>query len=96
MKIDYDVIVIGAGQAGLAMGHHLSNTNLTYLIIDKCKRIGDVWRERDMTLLFYLQHVLIVPFLDCGLKEIKTIIQLKMKLLITYPFMQRIFLYPYR
>ena len=42
----YDVIIIGAGQAGLAMGYYLNQTNLSFLILDKGERIGEVWRNR--------------------------------------------------
>ena len=37
----YDVVVIGAGQAGLAMGYYLKQTNLSFLIIDKGNAIGE-------------------------------------------------------
>lgn len=39
-------LVIGAGQAGLAVGYHLSRRDLPYLIIDANERIGDAWRNR--------------------------------------------------
>ena len=42
----YDVIVIGGGQAGLSMGYYLRQTNLSFLILDKGERIGEVWRNR--------------------------------------------------
>lgn len=38
--------MIGAGQAGLAMGYYLKKSGLSYKILGKEKRIGDVWRER--------------------------------------------------
>ena len=41
-----DVLVIGAGQAGLATGYHLRRSGLNFLIIDASERIGDSWRER--------------------------------------------------
>jgi putative flavoprotein involved in K+ transport len=41
-----DVLVIGAGQAGLALGHELSQTELRFLLVDRHDRIGDSWRER--------------------------------------------------
>ncbi|CAK6471646.1 putative oxidoreductase CzcO [Peribacillus frigoritolerans] len=42
----YDVIVIGAGQAGLSMGYYLNSTDLSFLILDKGKEVGEVWRKR--------------------------------------------------
>ncbi|HSJ45383.1 MAG TPA: lycopene cyclase family protein [Euzebyales bacterium] len=30
----HDVVVIGAGQAGLAMGHHLQRLGLDFVILD--------------------------------------------------------------
>jgi putative flavoprotein involved in K+ transport len=42
----YDVIVIGAGQAGLSMGYFLKQTKLSFLILDKGSSIGETWRNR--------------------------------------------------
>jgi putative flavoprotein involved in K+ transport len=42
----YDVVVIGAGQAGLAAGHQLASRGLRFLILDANERIGDQWRAR--------------------------------------------------
>lgn len=42
----YDVIIIGAGQAGLSMGHYLKQTNLSFLILDKANEIGETWKDR--------------------------------------------------
>src|SRR6266487_1089372 len=42
----YDVIVIGAGQAGLALGYYLSKRGLRFAIIDGHARVGDIWRSR--------------------------------------------------
>ena len=42
----YDVVVIGAGQAGLATGYFLKRTGLKFLILDANARVGDVWRRR--------------------------------------------------
>ena len=41
-----DVIVIGAGQSGLAAGYYLAQRGLRFVILDANARIGDVWRER--------------------------------------------------
>ena len=42
----YDVIVIGGGQAGLSVGHHLAKQNLRFVILDENERVGDSWRKR--------------------------------------------------
>ncbi len=42
----YDVIIIGAGQAGLSMGYFLKKSHLSFLILDKANVVGDVWRSR--------------------------------------------------
>ena len=42
----FDTIVIGAGQAGLAVGHHLAARDLDFVILDGERRVGDGWRRR--------------------------------------------------
>jgi putative flavoprotein involved in K+ transport len=42
----FDVIVIGAGQAGLSVGYHLARTGARFLILDANERVGDSWRNR--------------------------------------------------
>ncbi len=39
-------LVIGGGQAGLAVGYHLSQAGVPFLIIDANPRTGDSWRNR--------------------------------------------------
>ena len=41
-----EVVVIGAGQAGLAMGHFLSQQDREFLIVDGAPSIGAAWRAR--------------------------------------------------
>jgi putative flavoprotein involved in K+ transport len=41
-----DVLVIGAGQAGLALGRYLQRQEARFLLVDAGDRIGDVWRSR--------------------------------------------------
>jgi putative flavoprotein involved in K+ transport len=42
----FETVVIGGGQAGLSVGHHLARRNLSFVILDACERIGDSWRKR--------------------------------------------------
>jgi putative flavoprotein involved in K+ transport len=42
----FDTVVIGGGQAGLAMGHHLKARNLDFVILESDARVGDGWRHR--------------------------------------------------
>jgi putative flavoprotein involved in K+ transport len=42
----FDVIVIGAGQAGLALGHHLAARGADFLLFDAAPEIGHSWRTR--------------------------------------------------
>jgi len=42
----YETIVIGAGQAGLAMGYYLKQNNKRFLILDKGQALGEVWKIR--------------------------------------------------
>ena len=48
-----DVPVIGGGQAGLAMGYHLTQRGLSFQIVDAGAEIGETSRSRwDSLLLF--------------------------------------------
>ena len=40
------VLVIGAGQAGLAAGYHLRRAGMAFTIVDASRRVGDSWRQR--------------------------------------------------
>src|SRR5919112_65632 len=42
----FDVLVVGAGQAGLAMAWHLARRGLRYLLIDAAPEVGHSWRTR--------------------------------------------------
>jgi putative flavoprotein involved in K+ transport len=42
----HDVIVIGGGQAGLAMGYQLAQRGISFVILEAHERIGDSWRQR--------------------------------------------------
>jgi putative flavoprotein involved in K+ transport len=39
-------VIIGGGQAGLAVGYHLAKRGLPFLILDAGERVGDTWRRR--------------------------------------------------
>ena len=39
-------LVIGGGQAGLAMGYQLARRKLSFRILDAHDRVGDAWRKR--------------------------------------------------
>lgn len=51
--MNYDVIVIGAGQAGLAIGYYLKKNNLSFLILDGSKEPGESWRKRYDSLILF-------------------------------------------
>jgi putative flavoprotein involved in K+ transport len=41
-----ETVVIGGGQAGLSVGHHLARQGRPFLILDANQRVGDAWRNR--------------------------------------------------
>jgi putative flavoprotein involved in K+ transport len=49
----HEVVVIGAGQAGLAAGYHLAQRGVEFVILEASPRVGDVWRDRYDSLLLY-------------------------------------------
>ncbi|MEJ8547710.1 flavin-containing monooxygenase [Brevibacillus borstelensis] len=57
----YEVIVVGAGQAGLAIGYYLKQRGISCLLLDKHKQIGEAWRKR------YDSLVLFTPREQCDL-----------------------------
>jgi len=42
----FETVIIGGGQAGLAVGYHLAKRERSFLILDANQRIGDSWRKR--------------------------------------------------
>ncbi len=42
----FETIVIGGGQAGLAVGHHLARRGRSFVILEAGDRIGESWRNR--------------------------------------------------
>ncbi len=69
------VLVIGAGQAGLAAGYHLRKAGLDFVVVDRGPRIGASWRARYASLtLFTPRSFSQLPGLDlprraCGLRD---------------------------
>jgi putative flavoprotein involved in K+ transport len=42
----FDTVVIGGGQAGLAMGCFLAQQDRDFVVVDSGSRVEDVWRSR--------------------------------------------------
>ena len=42
----HDTVVIGGGQAGLAIGYYLSRQRRDFVLLDASARVGDAWRAR--------------------------------------------------
>lgn len=58
----FDTVVVGGGQAGLAVGYYLAQRNQPFVILDASRRIGDTWRSRwDSLLLFTPAHLSGLP-----------------------------------
>ncbi|WP_082547087.1 NAD(P)-binding domain-containing protein [Rhizobium sp. Root149] len=57
-----DVLVIGAGQAGLAAAHALEAAGIAFLIVDASPAVGDSWRNRyDGLTLFTPRSISALP-----------------------------------
>ena len=48
-----EVLIVGGGQSGLALGYHLQKRGCSFLIVDRNERIGDSWRQRWDSLKLY-------------------------------------------
>jgi putative flavoprotein involved in K+ transport len=46
LRSDLDVLVIGAGQAGLSLAWHLNRRSARYLVVDGAPAVGHSWRTR--------------------------------------------------
>ena len=42
----YEVVIVGGGQAALALGYWLAQRDIDFLIVDANARVGDSWRKR--------------------------------------------------
>jgi cation diffusion facilitator CzcD-associated flavoprotein CzcO len=61
---DPDVLVVGGGQAGLAIAARLKQLQVDALIVDRGLRIGDNWRKRYHALTLHNQvHVNHLPYM---------------------------------
>jgi putative flavoprotein involved in K+ transport len=41
-----ETVIVGGGQAGLAVGYHLARRDRPFVILDADRRVGDAWRRR--------------------------------------------------
>jgi putative flavoprotein involved in K+ transport len=42
----FETVIVGGGQAGLAVGYHLARRGRRFVILDANQRVGDAWRQR--------------------------------------------------
>jgi putative flavoprotein involved in K+ transport len=42
----FETVIVGGGQAGLAVGYHLAQRERQFVILDAAERVGDSWRGR--------------------------------------------------
>jgi putative flavoprotein involved in K+ transport len=49
----FETVIVGGGQAGLAVGYHLTKRGRSYVILDANDRVGDSWRKRWPSLRLY-------------------------------------------
>lgn len=49
----FETVIIGAGQGGLAVGHHLARRDHRFVILDALPRVGDNWRRHYDSLKLY-------------------------------------------
>lgn len=65
---DPQVLIIGGGQSGLALGARLADQGVPYLIVEQHERVGDNWRRRYDSLVLHdpawVNHLPFKPFPD--------------------------------
>ena len=65
---DPDVLIVGAGQAGLTLAARLGQLDVSTLVIDRAERVGDNWRKRYHSLRLHneisVNHMPYLPFPD--------------------------------
>ncbi|HEX6759970.1 MAG TPA: NAD(P)/FAD-dependent oxidoreductase [Propionibacteriaceae bacterium] len=60
-----DTVIVGGGQAGLAVGYHLAQRGQSFVILDGNERTGDSWRTRwDSLQLFTPAYLNALPGLE--------------------------------
>ncbi|KAF2796703.1 FAD/NAD(P)-binding domain-containing protein [Melanomma pulvis-pyrius CBS 109.77] len=61
--IDFDCVVVGAGQSGLGVGGRLKAMGVSYVILDNHAEVGDNWKTRyDSTKLHTIREFAHLPF----------------------------------
>jgi putative flavoprotein involved in K+ transport len=61
----YDIAVVGAGQAGLAIGHALAEQEKRFVILEAADSVGSAWRNRwDSLVLFTSRRYDALPGLE--------------------------------
>jgi putative flavoprotein involved in K+ transport len=53
MQKEVEVLIIGAGQAGLAAAYYLKQKGQAFVVIDKGKETGEAWRKRYDSLVLF-------------------------------------------
>ena len=56
--MEFDVVIVGAGPAGLQMGYFLTRANRDYLILEKGNGSGEIYRIRSIDCGFILSSFL--------------------------------------
>ena len=65
MTEQVETVIVGGGQAGLAVGHYLAQGNRSFVILDANERTGDSWRKRwDSLQLFTPAYLSALPGLE--------------------------------
>ena len=65
MMEQIETVIVGGGQAGLALGYHLAQRDRSFVILDENERTGDSWRKRwDSLRLFTPAYLSDLPGLD--------------------------------
>ncbi|MCX8648996.1 NAD(P)-binding domain-containing protein [Gilliamella sp. B2776] len=54
----YDCLIVGAGQAGLSLASFLSQKKISVIILERDKRIGDVWRRRPDSMKLFTPRII--------------------------------------
>ncbi|WP_350227588.1 NAD(P)-binding protein [Paraoerskovia sediminicola] len=66
-------VIVGAGQSGLATGYWLKQRGETFVILDRDRQVGDVWRRRwDSLRLFTPARYSALPGMASALPPVLT------------------------